>query len=317
MRAVFLEGGVELRHLPRPRVGPGEALVRVRLAGICRTDLELARGYMGFRGVPGHEFVGIVEESPDPAWRGRRVVGEINCGCGRCTWCGGGDPRHCPERTVLGILGRGGAFADYLALPLANLHAVPPDLSDEAAVFTEPLAAAFEILEQVPVAPGHRVLVLGDGKLGLLIAQVLGRTGCDLTVVGRHPQKLALVDGATTLLTDDFNPSDQWDVVVEATGSAGGLATALQAVRPRGWLVLKTTVADPATLDLAPLVVKEVTLVGSRCGPFAPALRALSRGHVRVEPLVAARFPLSQAAAAFEQASRPGVLKVLLDCRGT
>jgi threonine dehydrogenase-like Zn-dependent dehydrogenase len=314
MRALVFDGALALRSdYPDPTPGLGEALIRVRMAGICRTDLEITRGYFGFRGVLGHEFVGMVERAPDAACVGRRVVGEINCACGTCAACRRGLGRHCPHRTVLGILERDGAFADAVRLPLGNLHEVPDSLSDAMATFVEPTAAAFEILEQVAVRPGDRVLVLGDGKLGALVAQVLRLTGCHLVVAGRREDKLATFRtlGIEARMLPGLSERD-WDVVVEATGSPEGFGAAVERVRPRGTLVLKTTTAARAALDLAPLVVNEVTVVGSRCGPFRPAIRALAEGRVRVEPLISAVFDLSDGVAAVRRAGEPGVLKVLL-----
>jgi threonine dehydrogenase-like Zn-dependent dehydrogenase len=267
---------------------------------------------MGFQGVPGHEFVGEVQSGPSPLL-GKRVVGEINFACGRCTLCAQQLGRHCPERRVMGILRADGSFAEYLAVPVANLHPVPDSITDEAAVFTEPLAAAFEILEQVHLQPTDEVLVLGDGKLGLLCAQVLQQTGARVQVLGKHPAKLRFLQklGLRTTLLTDWQPAPA-DVVVEATGSTTGLALALTAVRPRGTLVLKSTVATEHTLSLAPLVVNEVTVVGSRCGPFAPALRALAHQHVTVTPLITRIYPLTAGADAVAHAAQPGALKILL-----
>lgn len=315
MRALRLNGDLRLEDVPAPEPPAGEALVRVLLAGICNTDLELRRGYMGFQGTPGHEFVGRVEACPsDPTWVGKRVVGEINCGCGTCADCARGDARHCPGRTTLGIFRRDGAFAEYLALPVRNLLEVPDGVPDRVAVFTEPVAAAFEILEQLHLAPGERVTVLGDGKLGLLVAQVLARTGVDLLAVGRHPDKLGMLAdlGLRTRLADDWQPAEDQDVVVEVTGTAQGFQSALAAVRPRGRVVLKSTVAAESHLHLAPLVIKELTVVGSRCGPFAPALRALASGAVQVEPMVQAERPLAEGLDAFAEAAARGARKVLL-----
>lgn len=314
MKALFLEGDrARVRDHPEPRPEPGHAIVRVRLAGVCNTDLELVKGYMGFRGVLGHEFVGEVQDAPD-AWRGRRVVGEINFACGRCEWCARGLARHCPSRTVMGIQGADGALAEWVRVPLANLHAVPDAVPDERAVFAEPLAAAFEILEQVPVEPGTRCLVLGDGKLGLLAAQVLHAAGARPLVVGHHPRKLAILErrGIETLLERDWRPAP-FPVVVEATGSAGGFAAAVAATEPRGTLVLKSTVAEHPDVDLAPLVIHEIQVVGSRCGPFPPALRALERGDVEVASLVTERVPLARADEALALAARPDALKVLVE----
>jgi threonine dehydrogenase-like Zn-dependent dehydrogenase len=299
-------------HYPEPTADDATAIVRVRLAGICSTDLQIFHGYMGFQGVPGHEFVGEVQSGPSPLL-GKRVVGEINFACGRCTLCAQQLGRHCPERRVMGILRADGSFAEYLAVPVANLHPVPDSITDEAAVFTEPLAAAFEILEQVHLQPTDEVLVLGDGKLGLLCAQVLQQTGARVQVLGKHPAKLRFLQklGLRTTLLTDWQPAPA-DVVVEATGSTTGLALALTAVRPRGTLVLKSTVATEHTLSLAPLVVNEVTVVGSRCGPFAPALRALAHQHVTVTPLITRIYPLTAGADAVAHAAQPGALKILL-----
>lgn len=316
MLAVYLNRGLEIRpDYPDPTPPPGEARVRVRLAGICNTDLELMRGYLDFRGVPGHEFVGVVEEAPGhPEWVGKRVVGEINAACGTCPTCRAGRPTHCPNRTTLGISGRDGAFAEFLLLPVVNLHEVPPEIPDEAAVFVEPLAAALEILQQVHIHPTDRVVVLGDGKLGLLIAQVLQLTGCDLLVVGRNRNKLAILArrGIPVATVEEAgNPSA--DVVVECTGSPEGFAIARRWVRPRGTLVLKSTYHGTLEVNMTMIAVDEVTVVGSRCGPFEPALRLLRQGLVEVLPLIHARYPLRQADRAFEHAARKGVLKVLLE----
>ncbi|HEX2173520.1 MAG TPA: alcohol dehydrogenase catalytic domain-containing protein, partial [Dehalococcoidia bacterium] len=340
MRAHWIEDGLALRtDVPDPVPSGREVIVRVRLSGVCNTDLELARGYLGYRGVPGHEFVGEVLAAPPESGlaAGRRVVGEINAGCGTCAWCRGdhpgafrpgadphaigrspepgpGDTRHCPSRSVLGILGRSGAHAEFLSLPARNLTPVPDDLPDEAAVFVEPVAAACEILDQVPgLGPDVRALVLGDGKLGLLTGQVLAGAGCRVLIAGRHPEKLAIAAelGLPTAMADSL-PPDRWDLVVEATGASSGLAQAVGLVRPRGTLILKSTVADPVTLDLAPIVIDEVRLFGSRCGRFAPAIDRLRDGTVQVAPLISARYPLSDGITAFHRAAERGVLKVLL-----
>jgi threonine dehydrogenase-like Zn-dependent dehydrogenase len=299
--------------LPVPTPGRGEALVRVRLAGICATDLELLRGYYPYTGTIGHEFVGEVAQAEDDLWLGMRVVGEINAACGECATCRAGRPTHCERRSVLGIVNHAGAFAEYLTLPLTNLHPVPDAVPDGAAVFTEPLAAALEILQQVHIRPTDRVLVLGAGRLGQLVAQVLALTGCDLCVAARHPQQRALLAARhiQTVNSADVPPRSM-DVVVEASGAPEGFAQARQAVRPRGTLVLKSTYAGQLTADFSSLVVDEITLVGSRCGPFAPALRLLASGRVDVLPLIAGRYALQDGLAAMQQAARPGVLKVLL-----
>jgi threonine dehydrogenase-like Zn-dependent dehydrogenase len=314
VRALHFDGSrAVVRDVPRPEPDAQSALVRVSLAGVCNTDLELVKGYMGFRGVLGHEFVGIVEEGP-AALLGTRVVGEINFACGACGLCDAGLGRHCPARTVMGILGADGAIAECVRVPLANLHAVPDAIPDELAVFTEPLAAAYEILEQVPIEPGTDCIVLGDGKLGLLVAQVLHAAGADVLAVGRHPEKLEHLRrrGIATRLASDaaLGPAS---LVVEATGSALGFERAVAALRPRGTLVLKSTHAEKPALDVAPLVIHEIVVVGSRCGPFPPALRALETGVIDVKPLIHARVPLARADEALRRAAEPGVLKVLVE----
>lgn len=317
MRALVWDGkALAVADRPAPRAGEGLARLRVSLAGICSTDLQLLRGYMGFTGIPGHELVGVVVEGP-AALVGRRVTGEINLACGRCDACGRGLGRHCPTRTVLGILGADGALAEEVLLPPANLHVVPDAVPDEAAVFTEPLAAAFEVLEQVHVRPGTSAVVLGDGKLGLLVAQVLHGAGAHVLAVGRHAAKLAVLArrGVPTLHVADASQLDglaKVELVVEATGSEAGLARAIALVRPRGTLVLKSTVAAKHALDLAPLVIDEITVVGSRCGPFPPALAALARGAVDVASLVERVYPLEEGLAAVAHAGRRGALKVLV-----
>ena len=316
MRGLFVDGGeVRFRDdLPAPADRPGHSRVRVLRAGICATDLALQRGYMGFRGIPGHEFVGTALDGPH---RGRRVVGEINAACGVCAKCRGGLGRHCPERSVLGILNHSGAFADQIVLPDANLHAVPDNVSTDAATFAEPLAAAFEIPEQVPLHAGARGLVAGDGRLGLLCAHVLHRHGVDVTVAGRHPERARLLpDGvqfAEGLLDAEHRRAPIFDVAVEATGNADVLPRVIQLVQPRGTIVLKTTTERPTTIDLSLAVVNELSLVGSRCGPFEPAVASLASGSIPVERFVEARFALEDGAAAFERAAQAGTLKVLVD----
>ena len=297
---------------PTPSPRDGEVLVRVLRAGVCETDLQLIRGYMGFSGVLGHEFVGVAESGP---LTGRRVVGEINCSCGTCSTCRAGRPSHCATRTVLGILNHDGAFADYIAVPQQNFHAVPDSISDDEAVFTEPLAAAFQVPAQVPIDHDDSVVVLGDGRLGNLCAQVLARITTRVTVVGKHSEKLALLEsaGVTTKLLSEIDSAHDNDIVVDCTGSPTGLPTALSLVRPRGTIVLKTTVAGEQTMAWAPIVIDEVTIVGSRCGPFDRALRALEAGEVRVLPLISARYNLSDGVAAIEQTRSTPAMKVLLD----
>jgi alcohol dehydrogenase len=324
MYAIVLtdRGPILENDYPQPVPQAGEALIRVRLVGICATDLALINGYKGgFRGVLGHEFVGEVVDAPDaPEWSGRRVAGEINIGCGTCSLCRGGLAKHCRQRRSLGIINKDGAMAEMLTLPVANLHEIPEGVSDEQAVFAEPLAAALEILEQVQITPEMRVYVLGSGKLGALIAQVIALTGCDLTVIGRHPASLHLIDqefGCKTVLNTPDNlallEADAADVVVEVTGSPHGFVTARTLVRPQGTLVLKSTFSGESTpLDLSKLVVDEVTVVGSRCGPFEPALRLLESGHVKVLPLIQAEYCIRDGLDALAYAGEPGVLKVIL-----
>lgn len=304
MKAVYLANGqVSVRDVDTPT---GLVLLRTRLAGICNTDIELLRGYYGFAGVPGHEFVA------EEVATGRRVVGEINLACGTCAWCARGLGRHCPTRTVLGIVQHPGAFAEFLTLPAVNLLEVPPHVSDEHAVFTEPVAAACEILDQVPLPPGTPVAVLGDGKLGLLIAQVLQVHGAQVVQFGRHRSKLAVAEkvGVTGETTVPDTPS--FDVVVDATGSAEGLRQAVQLTRPRGTLVMKSTVAARVAIDTAPIIVNELTLVGSRCGRFAPALDLIARRALNLDDMIHGEFALADAPQAFARAQDRGVLKILL-----
>ncbi len=314
MRALYWDGGdLKFReNHPEPKTTGGEAVVRVRLAGICSTDLQIFQGYMGFRGVPGHEFVGEVVKGA-PALSGKRVVGEINFGCGFCESCRRGLARHCAKRRVMGILNADGCFAELLAIPARNLHPVPETISDEEAVFAEPLAAAFEILEQVEVDFTREVLVLGDGKLGILCAQVLSVTGARVTLVGKHADKLKLAKGAgvRTVLLADWK-AKLFDIVVEATGSTLGLEAALAAMRPRGTLVLKSTVAGAHNLSLAPLVINEITVVGSRCGVFPPALEALARKKISVTPMIEKIYCLTDGVAGVRRAGQRGARKILL-----
>jgi 2-desacetyl-2-hydroxyethyl bacteriochlorophyllide A dehydrogenase len=310
MRAIVIENGVSLRRdYPEPAKLAGEAIVRVRMAGICGTDLELAKGYMGYRGIPGHEFVGEVIEAEDPALRGRRVVGEINAACGKCRACAEGLGRHCPNRTVLGILGRDGAFAEYLRLPDCNLIALPDSIPDECAVFIEPLAAAYEIFEQVSIPRNQRVLVLGDGRLGALVAMAFKAEGYEVTVGGHHPEKSQRV-GLASRPEADLN--DRYDVVIDCTGSNRGFTRALELVRPRGTLILKSTAAASAELNLAPVVINEITVLGSRCGKFAPAIDAMASGKIDPRPLISGTFPLDDGLRAVEEARKSSNLKILL-----
>jgi threonine dehydrogenase-like Zn-dependent dehydrogenase len=315
MRSVFLDGGaVTIRSGPRPKRPEGFALIRLLLGGICNTDLELQRGYYGFRGVPGHEFVGEVVEADTPSLIGKRVVGEINLACGHCEWCARGLGRHCPRRTVLGIVKHPGAFRDCLTLPEANLHVIPAGLSIERAVFTEPLAAACEILDQVKIPRGGEVAVLGDGKLGLLIAQVLQAHGARVHHFGRHREKLSISRraGVTTEIARKHLPAAAYEWTVDATGSSEGLKQASSMARPRGTVIMKSTVHGLVSIDTAPLIVNEITLVGSRCGRFEPALKLLQAGKVNVDDMISAEYPLADAPAAFARAAEKGVMKVLL-----
>ena len=320
MKAVVWKGSLQLTgDYPEPAPGEGEALIRVRVAGICNTDMEIMKGYMGFTGIPGHEFVGVVERTRGARRDliGKRVVGEINCACGVCSYCLEGLKTHCPGRTTLGIVGRDGAFAEYITLPETNLLEVPANLSDEEAVFTEPLAAAFEITDRIHVRPTHRVLVMGDGKLGLLSALVLKKTGARVTLVGKHEKKLeiARAGGVDTVVPGELGAERVYDLIVEATGTAGGIESALKLIKPRGTIILKSTVADWKEIDLTPVVVDEVTIAGSRCGPFEPALRALSEGVIDVKPLVTAVVPFAKAERAFEMALKKDALKIIIDFR--
>ena len=307
-----------LRFDPRhaePQVGDGDTLLRVRQAGICATDIEITRGYMGFRGVLGHEFVADVVESPSKDLVGQRVAGEINVVCGRCDLCVSGLSSHCRNRSVLGILNHDGAFAEFVRLPAANLHVLPDSVDDDHGVFVEPLAAAFQVLKQVPSLDGKKwVTVLGDGRLGLLVAQVLRDAGCPVRVIGKHPDKLALCEkwSIRARPLDDIAPRHDQDVVVDCTGSAAGFELAMQMVRPRGTIVLKSTVAAGKAMNLAPLVIDEINVVGSRCGSFREAIRALAEKRIDVASLIHRRMRLDQGVEAMDLAGRPGVLKVIL-----
>ncbi len=312
--AVILENGeVQVRESAVPERPPHFALLELIVAGICNTDLELQRGYYNFQGIPGHEFVARVVACDDPDWQGRRVVGDINLACGRCDFCASGLGRHCRHRSVLGILRHPGAFSQFFTLPEANLHLVPDSVTDEAAVFVEPLAAACQILDQISMPAGSEVAVLGDGKLGLLIAQVLQAHQWMVTLYGHHEAKLELArkSGAAAWMARDL-PKARYQCVVECTGSAAGLASAIEMTCPRGTVVMKSTVHNQVALDMAPVIVNEISLVGSRCGRFEPALELLEERRVDVAPMISAEFTLAQAPQAFAMAARRGVLKVLL-----
>ncbi len=325
LAAVTHRNRVAIVQKPVPRLRPGWALVRVRLAGICNTDIEILRGYHNFQGTLGHEFVGDVvrvASEKDRSWVGRRVVGEINLACAGlgfrkpCDYCRRGIPTHCARRRVLGIIGHDGAFAEYLALPVVNLHRVPAGIPDEAAVFTEPLAAACEILEQVNIRKHRAAAVIGDGKLAQMIARVLRATGLRVVMIGKHASKLRLArlaDIATAKLTSSgARRADAFTLTVEATGSPSGLALAQQITAPRGTLVLKSTFHGAANVETWPIVVKELTVIGSRCGPFPAALALLRSGLVDPGPLISRTFILKNAGKAIHHAQQPGVMKVLI-----
>ena len=319
MQALWLEENkISLRDVPQPRK-PNEALIKIRKAGICSTDLELVKGYYPYTGIIGHEFVGEVISSPLPEGEGAgvrvgdRVVGEINAACDECEQCLNGRPTHCEHRTVLGIVNREGTFAEYTSLPIANLHRVPDSVPDEMAVFTEPLAAALEIQQQVQIKPTDRVLLVGAGRLGQLIAQTLALTGCDLRVAARHvhQQNLLKKRGIKIISEEEIQPW-RWDIVVEATGSPGGFSLARQAIRQRGTLVLKSTYKGEMSVNFSSIVVDEINIVGSRCGPFEPALRLMESKQVDPTVLIDSEFSLGDALKAFEHAAGSGVLKVLV-----
>jgi len=313
MKSVWLENNkIDLRDIPQPRK-PNEALIKIRKAGICSTDLELVKGYYPYTGILGHEFVGEVVEAGDVSWIGQRVVGEINVVCNQCEQCLNGRQTHCENRTVLGIVNRDGTFAEYTTLPITNLHRVPDSVPDEMAVFTEPLAAALEIQEQINIKPNDRVLLIGAGRLGQLIAQTLALTGCDLRVVARHAHQQSLLKarGIRIISEEEIQPW-RWDVVVEATGSPSGFSLARQAIRPRGTLVMKSTYKGEMSVNFSSIVVDEINLIGSRCGPFEPALRLMESRQVDPTVLIADEFKLEEALKAFERAAETGVLKVLV-----
>lgn len=314
MKAVIYNHRLLLSETPKPKPSINEVLVRVTHAGICNTDHEIIAGYVpGFSGVIGHEFVGIVEESDITGMVGKRVTAEINCACGACEYCRRGLGRHCPERTVLGIVGRPGAMAEYVSVPVENVVPIPDSIPDSRAIFIEPLAAALEILEQLTISANHTVLLIGDGKLALLIAHVLVSTGCRATMVGKHPDKLAKA-GHLGLETQTLEQSTDgaYDIVIEAAGKPSAFYTAIRNVKPRGTVVLKSTYADRLTIDVAPIVVNEITLIGSRCGRFSEAIRFLEERNPPLEELISDRFPLSRAQEAFARSSEGEALKVVL-----
>lgn len=316
MRALYFDEKLSMVEASKPLHKEGEALIKVLAAGICNTDIEIVKGYMGFKGIPGHEFVGVVEKSTNPYWVGKRVVGEINIACNGCDLCKIGLKKHCRNIKVLGIKEWDGAFAEYLVLPVENLHEVPPGISNWQAVFVEPLAAAIQILEQVHIKPTDRVCVIGDGKLGLLISLSLRAHGVEHILFGKHPEKMKIVSdrGMNTLLSGDAQSFDRFfDVVIEATGNQAGLGMALNIVKPQGTVVLKSTYASKATVDLSKVVVNEINLVGSRCGPFEPALQLLEKNLIDINPLISQILPFERALEAFELAITKGMLKVILE----
>ena len=316
MKALVFDKELKLTEHEKPTPVHGEALIRVTLAGICNTDIEITKGYKGFRGILGHEAVGVVEEinAADKSLLGKRVVAEINFGCQKCSWCARGLASHCPDRRTPGINGKDGCFAEYFTAPLEVLHEVPLTVSDEQAVFVEPLAAALEITEQLHIKPSDKVLVLGDGKLGTTIALSLCAQNFDITLVGLSEKKLEIASsqGVKTALLQDIKTERAWDVVVEATGTISGFETALTLVRPRGVLVLKSTVATGKQLNLTPIVLSEITVLGSRCGPFEPALRLLEKEKIDFSPMISEIYTADKAIEAFEKSKEEGVLKVLI-----
>lgn len=315
MKAVVFDDGLKLDvNYPMPISKPGEALIKVNTIGICNTDYEITKGYMGYKGILGHEFTGIVQDASNKALVGKRVVGEINCGCGECDWCKQGLARHCFNRSTLGIWQREGCFAEYVSLPEQNLLLIPDNVSNEEAVFVEPLAAALEILEQIHIPPYKKVIVLGDGKLGLIIALALNASGLDITLVGKHDEKLQIAksQGVKTKLLSDLKIEKKYDYVVEATGSISGFETSLALTKPRGALILKSTIAASKEINLAPIVVDEITIVGSRCGQFAPALRMLEQKKIDVLPLISDVYSIDDSIQAFERNKEKSSVKVLV-----
>lgn len=315
MKAVVFDNGLKLdNNYPMPVPQKGEALIKVNTIGICNTDYEITLGYMGYKGILGHEFTGVVEKAENKDLIGKRVVGEINCGCGQCDWCAQGLERHCFNRSTLGIWQREGCFAEYVCLPEKNLLVIPDNVTDEEAVFVEPLAAALEILEQVHIPPYKRVIVLGDGKLGLIIALALNAAGLDITLVGKHEEKLniAKAQGVKTELLNNLKIEKAYDFVVEATGSITGFETSLALTKPRGTLILKSTIAASKEFNLAPIVIDEITVLGSRCGQFAPALRMLEQKRIDVKPLISDIYTIDDSIEAFERNKEKSSVKVLV-----
>lgn len=315
MRAVVFDNELKLdKDYKKPINKNNEALIKTKMVGICNTDHEITLGYMGYKGVIGHEFVGVVEDCADKTWIGKRVVGDINCGCGECEWCQKGLHRHCPNRQTLGIWQKDGCFSDYFTLPVENLLEVPSNVTDEQAVFVEPLAAALEILEQIHIQPIQKVLVLGDGKLGIIISLALNASGLDVTLVGKHQEKLDIAknQGVKTVLLSDLDVKKEWDFVVEATGSITGFETSIALVKPRGTLVLKSTIVASKEFNFSSLVVDEVNIVGSRCGRFKPALRMLEQEKIDLNPLISKIYDVENVIEAFEANKLKDTVKVLV-----
>ena len=320
MKAIIFDEKLRfVKDCPVPKPEKNEALIKTSMAGICNTDLEITKGYMGFKGILGHEFVGVVERVSGKARYliGKRVVGEINCGCGECDYCVKGFKNHCPDRTTLGITGKDGVFAEYMTLPVDNLLEVPEHVADEEAIFTEPLAAAFEITRQIHIRPTDKILVLGDGKLGILCALVLNLTQADVTLAGKHEKKLHIArdQHVKALKIEHLEIAKKYDIVVEVTGSADGFKMALKFVKPKGTIILKSTVAEGKEMNLTPVVIDEIKVIGSRCGPFEPALRAISRKLIDVKPLISGIFTFDEAKIAFYKAKEKDTLKIMIDFR--
>ncbi len=315
MKALFFDQKLNyIDDYPQPERAAGEALIAVSVVGVCATDLEIINGYMGFKGVLGHEFVGRVVESEQKDLIGKRVVGDINCPCNNCELCRRGLRKHCPTRTVLGISDRDGALGEYLTLPNENLYCVPDQVSDAEAVFAEPLAAACQAFEQTGLKKGEKATVLGDGKLGLLVAKVFAANGEEVTLVGKHRDKIGLVkrEGINTRMLSELTEEREADVVIDATAHPSGLETALKIVRPAGRIILKTTVAEPYRIDMAPVVINELSLIGSRCGPLDKALELLSAKKIDLLPMITAEYPIERGLEAFEKAMDKNSLKVLV-----
>lgn len=317
MKAVIFDETLKyVEDYEKPTPKKGEALIKVTYGGICNTDKEITKGYMGYKGILGHEFTGVVEEinDEDKTFLGKRVVGEINLGCKNCEWCAKDLERHCPNRSTLGILAKDGCFAEYVTLPLSNLIEIPENVPDEQAVFVEPLAAGLEILEQMHIQPCQKVMVLGDGKLGLLTALALNACGLDVLIVGKHQNKLDIAknQGVKTQLLSEFEQAPKFDVVVEATGSITGFETSVNCVKPRGTLVLKSTIAASKELNLAPIVINEITILGSRCGRFEPAMRLIASGKIDFSQMISKIYPIEQAIKAFDANNAKDTIKILL-----